>query len=295
MQNFTYNLDVMMKMVDPVNGVKHPDKVKKIVDWYTESDIESMVRLVGYIEAPSRIVVMFQILTTGITVYDVLFEFEVTNQTKNRSLENLPVTGVYSNMPSFTYRHTYYFNKYGMIIKELAKKYDNKALILKPSKVGSNTQGYLGVEKSLYACAKFFTTLYTEDKINRIFSKPKNKKLKMSFGELHHLVGSQYEISNLRRLDTSKKHSRSSQNNAEDELVSVNSGTMSKEKYKSVKADKKSKKITEDIRDNANKTIGKKERTLQKEKLKVSKISKNHHRVTKKGKVIGKLPKKPRR
>ncbi len=294
MKKFNYNLNIVRRLPDPVGLQRLPDKVKRVEDWYNESDVKQNTRFTGFVDRGLSVILLFQIIVDrGITVYDIAFEVDNRAIVSGKSLMTREIYGVFSNMLSFKFMYTYWFNQHQMIIPELQDKCNYLALSKRPTR--TNNSGLLGIDKSLYAVAKWVAETYEDLPLTEILTKPENKKNKTKISMLTHLVAHQDEIGEIRKNDKARTHSKFAQNYPADQIISERKGSIQKEKYKSTVSDRTSRKIVKDIRDNALTKSGKKDLIEKAAKVKVGKVNSSHHKRSTKSKVKGKIPKKSKR
>jgi len=292
MAKFKYTLNIIKRQPDPIGLRRFPDIVKKVQDWYTQ-DIADNVRLTGYVDRGTSVILLFQLIVEqGITVYDIAIEVNNTAVVLGKPLMEVEVYGVFSNMLSFKYMYTYLFARHRMIIPELEVKCNPLALSKPPTM--TNKMKLLGIDKSLYAVSQWLSDTYGDITLSNLLRKPEVRKNKVNIKQLQHLIAHQDEITEIRKADKKKSHHKFEQNYNADNIVSEHNGSIQKKKYKSTISDRKSRRVIDDIRKNALTASGKKELKEKSAKVKVARND-SHHRITKKAKVKGKLRKKPKR
>jgi hypothetical protein len=235
------------------------DRIASIEKWYLEKNVEDNLRIIAVVEdkVQHRLILVMQMLTDGVSIYDCCLEFDTSSRYRARGIDYVPVKGVYSNMPSFTYFYTYPLNKKGMIIKELKHKCSSKALRLPPRRNNPNMD--IGVDKSLYSTAKFLSDTYGELTFDKLLKKKEFYTVMTDFESLEMLVSTQDEMAIMREMDKKNAHGMVQQNVYSSYLVSPTEGAVKRTDYKSGLVHKKSGKIASDIREksvlNSGKTV----------------------------------------
>ncbi len=281
-----YNLKIMMTEPNPNDPTAKKNEREKArleshLAWYKEENIEDKLRIIGYIRDRSRhsIIVYCQLMTNGITIYDACIEFDYKPLSRKIQLIHAPIRGVFSNMPSFTYKYTYPLNRQHLIIPKLKHKCAEKSLALAP--VRNNKHLYIGVDKSLYATAMFLMQRYDGKSIEDLITDKDISKLKTSYHDVENLIATQEEIAVIREMDTkhyhkTKKEDKAKKNKPHVKKFSSKEGSVYKTNYTSPIENEKHGEIVKQMKVEAINRSGKKDkigRTSAKYKGKTKRIA----------------------
>lgn len=200
--------------------------------------------------------------------YDIVVMFypkDKTNKAED-SVINYEVS-FFSNCPSFTYTYAYAYNKAGLLIDILKKKYDDKILSMRP--VVKNPNNMVNFEKSLYFACKYI--LYDPKYTSKAYLKSASQKFgKRNFIQtIRTSAMIEYEIQRQNKMLQEKKRKEARKNK---KPAPYNTNKMKKENSANVVNYIKPKKSTvQDKSKSSVNTIKAKKSTSQKSGIRVIK------------------------